>query len=204
LPTATTAPTSALPTSTTAPGQPTATTAPQATATPAPNETRIALNLGLPGIGPNTNLGQNPNPVRQAASVEVQIFNEQNQKIKDATGTLNFNSSVYGFTGEVSLGTTFETGVYTVKSRLGNTLFKALLGVRIQSAQSNSLRSINLIPGDLDQNNELNLFDYNIMISCYGAKQCNQKEKSDLNIDGKVDELDLNLLYQGFATRQGD
>jgi hypothetical protein len=92
-----------------------------------------------------------------------------------------------------------------VKVRTNNTLWKfPPTTVNIAPNTTTTLSKISLTSGDIDQNNQLNLFDYNIMISCYGAKQCPQKEAADLNIDGKVDELDLNILYDAFSTRQGD
>jgi hypothetical protein len=61
-----------------------------------------------------------------------------------------------------------------------------------------------LISGDVNSDNQLNLVDYNIFLTCFGNKQCNTKTQADLNMDGKVDEVDLNILYDQFATRQGD
>lgn len=212
-PTLTPTPTVIMPTATTTPGQPTATRTPTTTPTPtppvatptiSPNEARVAIELLLPGIGSNAALGQNSNPVVRNHTVELQIFNSQNQKVKDSQGTVSYDAQTFSFKGTVSLGPALETGIYIIKARLNNTLWKSLGIVNIVAGQTSSASQARLVSGDLDQNNELNLFDYNTMLSCYGASQCDKKTQSDLNIDGKVDEQDLNILYAGFAKRQGD
>lgn len=203
-PTVTLTPTVTMPTATATPGQPTATRAPTATPTISPNEARVAIELLLPGIGSNTALGQNPNPVVRNHTVELQIFNSQNQKVKDSQGTVSYDTQTFSFKGMVSLGPALESGIYIIKARLNNTLRKNLGLANIVAGQTSPASQVKLVPGDLDQNNELNLFDYNMMLSCYGASKCDKKTQADLNIDGKVDEVDLNILYAGFANRAGD
>jgi len=65
-----------------------------------------------------------------------------------------------------------------------------------------------LVTGDIpDRDNELNLADYNIIIDCINSRgNCNEslKRYADLNDDGKVDEVDLSILYAGFSNRKGD
>lgn len=211
-PTATTNPNQ--PTATSVPGgQPTATkvpsatltsTPPAATSTISPNETRVGIELLLPGIGSNAALGGNSNPVVSGHTVELQISNSQNQKVKEAEGNVTYDTQSFSFKGTVSLGSTLDSGAYLIKARLNNTLWKNLGLVNIVTGQTSQASQTKLISGDLDQNNELNLFDYNTMLACYGAGQCDKKTQSDLNIDGKVDEQDLNILYAGFAKRVGD
>lgn len=170
----------------------------------APNESRLALELTISGVGPNTSLGQNPNPIRTSQAVELQIFNSQNQKVKDSQGTITYDAQTSSFKGEVGLGTDLSDGTYLIKTRFNNTLWKNLGAVNIAAAQTSNAPSAKLVTGDFDQNNTLDLSDYNIMLSCFGTKQCAQKEKADLNIDSVVDEKDLNILLANFATRQGD
>lgn len=169
-----------------------------------PNDARLALELTILGVGPNTPLGQNPNPIRTSQSVELQIFNSQNQKVKDTQGTAIYDSQTFSFKGEVSLGTSLPDGTYLAKARFNNTLWKSLGVVDVKSAISSKAPSAKLVTGDLDQNNILDLSDYNMMLSCYGNSSCAQKEKADLNIDGVVDEKDLNILLTNFSKRQGD
>lgn len=193
-PTATNTPIPNQPTNTPIPGQP--------TATPNPNETRIALEYWLPGIGANTAQGLNNNPVRKALATEIEVYDAQNQKVKNQTATLNFALDTHSYKATVSLGN-LATGPYSIRARFNNTLWKKTPAL-LTAANTTTVPAQQLIPGDIDQNNTLDLLDYNAVISCYGNKPCSNKEKADLNIDGKVDERDLNILYAGFATRMGD
>lgn len=207
-PTATTAPVNRPnPTATTAPAQPTATTAPnQPTATPTTGtfQTSIFLTFKLPGIGSNANTGQNPFPVRQELPLQIVLFDQNGNRITERNESAKFVSIglIGQFQSYIKLDN-INTGSYILKARLNNTLWKS--SEIINLANGAEVRNeLSLVSGDLDQNNELNLLDYNTLLSCYGAKSCGEKEKADLNLDGKVDEKDLNILYAEFATREGD
>ncbi|OGH53762.1 MAG: hypothetical protein A3G15_03765 [Candidatus Levybacteria bacterium RIFCSPLOWO2_12_FULL_40_10] len=176
---------------------------PSPTPTLSPNQSSIALTIKLAGIGSNTSLGQNNNPVKTSLPVEIQVFNLNSHKIKDVGGNLIFDSATASFKGTVFLGSDLTESAYVFKVRLNNALWKAITS-QITPGQTTNLPEKELISGDLDQNNELNLLDYNALISCYGSKSCSNKEKADLNLDGKVDELDLNIFYAALAKRTGD
>ena len=60
------------------------------------------------------------------------------------------------------------------------------------------------VVGDLNNDNELSLLDYTIFLECLGNSSCSQKQDADINLDGRVDELDLNLFYSSLAKRKGD
>ncbi len=196
------------PTSTPLPGQ--------ATATPIPstNQARIAITLDIPGLGTNKALGQNPNPVRNTRTAQIKVFDANNTLVKEVSGQVaaqdlrntsvitNITSIDFAYRGTFDLGTL--SGNHTVKARFDNSLWKTLGIANFVNGQTVTLPLSVLTTGDIDQNNELNLVDYNLIVSCYGTKSCSQKEKADLNLDGKVDELDLNILYAGFSKRQGD
>jgi len=176
---------------------------PSPTPTVAANQASILFDIKLVGIGSNTVIGQNPNPIRSSIPLEVQILSTQNQPVLDTSGLLTYNSSTSSFQGNVNLGSSLSQGAYIIKIRLNNTLRRSLI-TQVNLGQTTGLAPQELILGDLDQNNELNLLDYNALISCYGSKSCSNKEKADLNLDGKVDELDLNIFYAALAKRIGD
>ncbi len=196
------------PTSTPLPGQ--------ATATPIPstNQAKIAVTLDIPGLGTNKALGQNPNPIRNTRTAQIKVFDANNTLVKEVSGQVsaqdlrnaavitNISSVDFAYRGTFDLGTL--SGNHTVKARFDNSLWKTIGIANFVNGQTATLPLSVLTTGDIDQNNELNLVDYNLIVSCYGTKSCSQKEKADLNIDGKVDELDLNILYASFAKRQGD
>ena len=61
-----------------------------------------------------------------------------------------------------------------------------------------------LVSGDINQDNEINLLDYNMILSCYGDADCDAKILADLNEDGQIGELDLSILFAEFVKGVGD
>lgn len=181
------------------------------TATVSPFDANILLTLSLHGIGSNTSVGQNPNPVLQTRTANYEVYDSGGKKVKEGTADLKFDSPSSAYKGIVSAGRISQVlggiiggGTYKVRVKFDNTLWRAITGISLQIRETTQAPPTTLISGDLDQTNELNLLDYNIMLACYGDKACDKKTQADLNLDGKVDELDLNILYFEFATRQGD
>ncbi|MBI4091899.1 MAG: hypothetical protein HY427_01695 [Candidatus Levybacteria bacterium] len=194
-------PTSFLPTPT-----PTRTATPTPTGIP-PGTTNIGISITLTGIGVSQNpaSGINNNPKRSQRNVEVMIVNSSNQQVDLTKSTINYDPATGKYKGNVGLGSNFISGSYLVKVRLDNTLWKNIPGIQnIILGQTYNAPEAALVPGDIIQDNEINLLDYNALLSCYGAKTCTTKVQADLNDDNKVDEVDLNILYAGFARRVGD
>ncbi len=218
VPTATTVPTNTptltptkTPTPTAGPGTPTgvATNTPNptngvtTTPTASPNNIKLTTFLAILGLGTNTAGGQNNSPVRPTRDVNIQVVDSSGQVVKSVTGQVTYSPTDASYKGDIDLGQ-IANGVYKIKARFDNTLWKAINGITLQNGGTPSTPVTKLVSGDLNQDNILNLLDYNIMISCYGTKSCSQKTQSDLNVDGKVDEQDLNILYSEFSTRNGD
>lgn len=206
------------PTGAAAPGQPTATpttdqTQPTATPPVPPGSGNISLSAILPGIGSNVKSGQNSNPLNTSKNGYIRLIDTQTGQAlpDDITAVLNFDSSTGKFSGPAGA----KAGIYDVKIKTDNSLWKNVGIVSLVSGQTATPTTVNVITGDLNGDNILDLADYNIFLSCYGAKQCDpagpealqgrrQKQQADLNLDGKVDEKDLNIFYSGLASREGD
>ncbi len=172
------------------------------TATSVPGSTNLVFFLTVDGIGTNTGIGQNNNPTPNIRTAGVQIIDSTGNKVFDSAGDLSYNSETGAFTGKVNVPN-LTSGNYSVRTRFNNTLWKKIPRV-LTAGQDNSLPSVKLINGDVNEDNKLNLLDYTIMISCFGDKQCSQKTISDLNSDGKVSDVDINILYYHFKNREGD
>jgi hypothetical protein len=67
------------------------------------------------------------------------------------------------------------------------------------------LRSTQPPIGDINNDNRLDILDYNLLLDCYSdlleAKNCNEEEKqsADLNDDGFVNQVDYNIMVRAFA-----
>ncbi|HVZ11985.1 MAG TPA: dockerin type I domain-containing protein [Patescibacteria group bacterium] len=165
-----------------------------------PGATSINLSIKVEGVGSNTTIGENPNPNPSTQYINVSIFDLNNNFLQEIPSSVNYDSPSSTFKNIISAS--IPSGTYKLKIRLGNTLWKAINNAVLNS-QTTPI-SVSIVPGDLNSDNSLDLYDYNTMISCYGTSQCSQKTQADLNMDGKVDEQDLNILYSEFTNRQGD
>jgi hypothetical protein len=185
------------------------------TVTVAPGNTAVSLNLLLHGIGKggdsaNPNSGGNPSPRRTQRNVTVEVYNSQNQLILTKQGNVSFGAANGNFTGQVDLGTTIATGVYSVKVKTTQFLNTLVPGIQsLTQGTVNQLPATVLVNGDIDGNNTLNILDYNILMGCYSdfepAKSCTAANKSlsDLDDDGDVNQYDYNLFLREITNRAG-
>lgn len=188
---------------------PTLTLAP--TTTPVPGETNIRLGIILPGIGNGSaNLGLNPNPIHPQRVTSVQILDINNSLVKQVSGPMTYNSSSGKYLGVFALGKDFTTGSYNIKIKLDNTLAKIIPVIFQITKGQDANTTVNfsvLTPGDLNGDNTLGIIDWTLMIACIkNETACTEQVRglADLNDNGTIDELDVQLLQRGFAIRNGD
>ncbi len=174
------------------------------------NETRILLSVSLPGISNRTGSAA-ASPKRIARETKVEIYNSSNQKVSDKTGNLIYDTASKLYKGTISLGDGFTTGQYIVKVRMDNSLWRRVPGIVTITANTdnNPTQQIQLVTGDLDQNNSLTVIDYTNFVKCFKDEStCTSAMKilADLDDDGtaKDDLDDLTILQKGFAVRDGD
>src|SRR3972149_6356166 len=191
------------------------------TATPSAT-TLLNLSLSLTGIGATTSAGINNNPARAQRDIQASLTDSQNANVASFDADVNFAALEGIYKGTLNLGVNFASGPYLVKTRMNNTLFKLVPGIQnITSGTTPQAPVAALVSGDVNQDNEINLTDYTLMISCLQNPSCNtefnpgdftssiadfsmDRKLFDFNDDDKIDEIDLNILYFGFAHRFGD
>ncbi len=206
-------------------------------------DTKIAIAVTMPGIG-NGQKGDNLNPKRKERQADLIILNAENQKVFDGKATLNYSqegcsaNSSFNFGGPATAGAKIgcyrgtvgipgiKTGVYAIKIKLDNTLYRFVRKnsnaqdfdnnplISIVAGDTNQLPRLDLIAGDIDteqgtgETNIANLFDYDKLTSCIRKESsCTEQDaiKADLNDNGEVDGLtDLNILYRAFGLRNGE
>jgi hypothetical protein len=205
-----------VPTMTTAPsatGAPT--NPPVATNTPVPGSTLVGVNLMLHGLGKGgdaVNAGGtgNMSPLRPQRTVTVDIYDVQNQLVLSKQGTVTFNATLGNFSGNVDLGTQFNTGIYTVKIKTDQYLRGLVAGIQtISKGQTTAMSSLTLVSGDVNNDNAINIVDYNIIVGCYSdllpPVSCNDLNeiRADLNDDGNVNQFDYNLFIRELTNLGG-
>jgi hypothetical protein len=200
------------------------------TPTPAPTSTSLTFVLGLDGIGttgdePNPQdvncttaqiaqgCGSNQNPLRTDRTLAVEIFDSNSSSVAQKSGTINYDSSDGLFKGTVGLGA-FTTGTYTVKVKSAGYLRRLTSSSQaITSGQINDTPQVRLVTGNVNQDNYINIADYNIFLSCSmfssdNSTACNTQSDyralSDLDDNGPINNYDYNLFMRELTVGQGD
>lgn len=189
------------------------------TSTPTPGSTMLALNLGLDGIGVatdnvqrqagNTNTaGLTTNPIRPTRNIIVELFKAGSATPEiTKTASIRFNYASNIFTGTIDLGQT--TGTYTVKVKTPGYLKKNVGAFSFANNTINAPRA-DMIAGDVNGDNTLDILDYNILISCIfgNGSSCAQNSDynilSDLNDNGVKNQLDYSLFIRELPVQNGD
>jgi hypothetical protein len=158
-------------------------------------------------------LAINTNPVHKQRPIYVRIYNTSNQLVFEgrpaAAATQVFGTGRYRAT--VSLPYGWQSGYYIVKVRLDYTLWKVVQGIStIMGGQVNILPTASLMVGDINEDNTINILDYNLLLNCYSdlappTGPCNgvQKRAADLTDDGSVNQFDYNLFLRGMRAQGG-
>ena len=190
---------------------------PSPTPTPPPGSTSLSLNLLLHGIGKggdsaNPNAGGNTNPLRPQRNVKVEVFNSQNQLVLTKDSLVTYNSSNGSFTGTVDLGSAFASGIYAVKLKSDQFLRKLVPGIQnLTRGQANTLPQTTLTTGDMNNDNKIDVLDYNLLMDCFSdltpARNCTDQTKktsADLTDDGSVNQFDYNLFLRELTNISGE
>jgi len=210
--------------------QPTPTVAPnQPTPTPELNSIKVDVTLFLHGIGASgdsvnpfppscqtnprnpTVCLSNQHPLRGTRNVTIQVRDEHGEKITERLGTVRYNSAKGSYEGSVYVGD-LSDGYYTMTIWSDNYLHESLPEYKNITANQRQLQlsPTTLITGDTNNDNTLNILDYNLIADCYSDFQppssCDSSKKlrADLTDDGSVNQSDLNLFLRDFTIQNGD
>jgi len=161
--------------------------------------TTLSFSVSLLGISNHS--GDNNTPHHPNRQLLVQVMNVNNQMVINTTTPVTYSTSQSAFVGTLNLGSSWQSGYYQVRLQLPYTLTKLANNggiITINNGATTQIPNFSLVNGDIDQNNQIDNNDYYDLVACYGSKQCppNQKLGSDLNDDGVVDGVDLNIWYR--------
>ncbi len=181
---------------------------------PVATGTTLALSIGLSGVGSvgdrvTSNASSSNKSPKSTLAATVTLFSGTTQVGGAISAALTYNSSSGKFEGPASLPGV-AAGSYTVKvSALGH-LRKSAGTVNIVINQSVPA-SANLFAGDIDADNDIDIFDHKILLGCSIFASPAQKvdcvgkqSESDLNLDGKVDQYDYNLFLRDYGAQTGE
>lgn len=194
---------------------PTPTIALAPTSTPGVNDTLLGLDVFLHGIGnggdnANPHGSGNMSPGHPSRTLSVDLYNSQNNLVATVQGNVIYDSSSGSFKGTVDLGGVLVSGAYTIKVKGDQYLRTQIPGIQnLISGQMNSLPQFVLITGDINNDNSVNILDYNILMGCYSdllpATNCNSSDNvmADLTDDGAVNQFDYNLFLREVGNSTG-
>lgn len=203
---------------------------------PTTTGTTLSFFLLLHGIGaagdtpnPTGNIGSNKTPKTPQRNLLVEIFNANNELVTSQTGTLEYLSGDEheNNKGKFTTNVTFpdlETGNYTVKIKSDRYLRKAFPGIiSITKGQPKVMPTIELVAGDTNNDNALDIEDYNALLDCgyasvnplpntnagspYNSYACKTHEPRiniDLDDNGIVNSFDYNLYLRELSVQSGD
>ena len=178
----------------------------------------LKLEVGIydltdPYPGYTANASFTPNHLDR--SITVQVVDGANAVIRTVQITARFDSGKKAYLANVPVN--LDPGTYLVKVRLSNTLTQAQPGFFSVTATTTLVavpRIVTLI-GDVDGNNRVDLADYDLLVGCYSdfapPKSCSadripspgNQPSVDLNDDGKVNAIDINLILRLFNNQHG-
>ncbi|OGH19432.1 MAG: hypothetical protein A2770_03955 [Candidatus Levybacteria bacterium RIFCSPHIGHO2_01_FULL_38_12] len=166
------------------------------TPTPGAFNVRLALSLTLPHA-------QSANK-----TARVKMYDAQNQEYAAGGQLTKQASGVY--TGTVDMGALAE-GTYTIKVKAEKFLQKLVgkdnnrIAQNIVAGQTYTVPPTTLVPGDANNDNIINIQDYNTIMSCLqtSSSSCN-RSTADLDDNGTVGPEDLQIFYEGARATVGD
>jgi hypothetical protein len=197
---------------------PTPTRTPTPTMTPAPTlppTARLNFDLLIHGVG---NGGDSVSPgstgnfnlIHLQRLITAEVFDAQNQPAGTGQGLVVFNQQTGSFKGSVDMGPDLPSGVYTVKVKMDQSLKTLVPGIQVLTEASvNNMPQTTLINGDINNDNAINIIDYDILLGCYSdflpAESCTpaQKVQADLTDDGSVNQFDYNLFLRELSNIGG-
>lgn len=183
-----------------------------------PESTSINLNVLLDGIGsrgdntnPTDSALSNKNPKHPTIGADIQVFSLDNQLIAAGVGSITYSSASGSYKGDIPVQMGFPSGKYTIKVKADTYLRKLAAGIQtVTVGQQNTITSVALVAGDVNNDNKLNILDYNSILDCYSdlteAPNCAAEEKqvkSDINDDSYVNQIDYNLFLREISTQPG-
>lgn len=202
----------------------TITTAPRTTITPTTppvtGNTYLAFVVGLDGIGAtgdqsNPNAPSGNEPKTTTRDFKVEIF-DGSQKAAEKSAQITYNQAKkfetrIDVTTEVNSGKIVASKPYIIKVSAPGYLTRTVPPgqILVNKGQVNNLggstQQINLITGDMDPDNDLDIMDYNILLSCWTKDATGDCKVADLTDNaGKINQDDYTLFLRELFMQKGN
>lgn len=167
---------------------------------PNPLDMQVYVSAKVVGIGK----GGNRNPKHFTRYVTVSIYNMKNELTNEGNGYITYDRENL-FHGIIHLGPV-GNDIYYIKI-LSPRMLRAIVVPAFRALDDknlNILPQVKLIQGDINEDNIIDITDYNLSLSCFQDKKCEDKNLIDFNDDGLTDIIDYNILLQDYWELEGD
>lgn len=165
-----------------------------------PDETSIAINVVLGGIGPN---GGNTDPKNCQKQATLQILDNNDSQVgNDIAVILGFDPASNTFKRIIVAPEEIPAGLYTAKVKVNGYLRKRIPGI-ISYSPTNpiTLLQVTLIAGDVNNDNVINIQDFNLLVTCFEKPVTGNCSPADIDDNGAIDGVDVNLFIKNLSTR---
>lgn len=156
------------------------------------------------------------NPLHKQRLIDISVYDIQNTLVTQQTGTIQYNSANSNFSGQVDMGN-LASGSYLIRVHLDGNLTKQFTGIQTITTGKNNIivPQLSLVTGDINNDNQLDISDYNILVSCFGSKlttsSCPQQYRPSstspgadiLDDNGQVDGADYNEFLRELSVQVG-
>ncbi len=197
--------------------------APTPTFTPTPTQEAttgadLKLNILLHGIGdsgdnanPTANSLSNKDPKHVSRLATVNLFDVNNVLVATAEGQVVYSSESGSFAATLTTDKPVNPGKYSIKVRTQQHLTRLVGGIQtIVANTTTTIPTVELVAGDANDDNRLDIRDYNLLLGCYSdlvaPTSCNDQTKltTDFNDDAAVNQIDYNLFLREISTQPGE
>lgn len=167
---------------------------------PNPGDMQLFVTAKITGIGN----GGNKNPRHLTRHVTVGIYGMDNQIVTEGNGFIIYDRNNL-FRGVIHFGPV-PKGTYFVKILSDHMLQETVRPTfqALDSSRLNILPDVTLLQGDIDDDNKIDIIDYNASLGCFQNKRCQDKELIDFNDDGVSNVVDYNILLHDYWEALGD
>ena len=132
----------------------------------------IVCPHGLGNCGDNVSpSGGNTSPLHQSRSVTLTALNSSGQPAGTGTGNVQYNQTAQNFQGTISVPG-LSQGQYLAAVKMDGFLSKQVSGIFQVNPQAQAipLPSVSIVAGNINNDTQLDILDYNILIGCFGSK----------------------------------
>ncbi|HEV2340103.1 MAG TPA: cellulase family glycosylhydrolase [Patescibacteria group bacterium] len=159
--------------------------------------------------------GGNTHPQHSQRNVTLTVYDTNNKAIAKQQGYVFYDKNAQNFQGSI-LAPHLPSGQYYVTVKMDGFLSKQLPGtVSLTLGQQITLPEVALVAGDINNDDQIDILDYNILISCYGSavntsscpatfRPSTLSPRVDINDDnGQVDGGDYNEFLREVSAQKG-